>query len=76
MSDLTDAQTFYTAWKAAYLATASGKSYEINTGGSVRKLTRNDVDTAKKEMLFWKSEVTRLQSGQTSNRFKFITPIQ
>ena len=76
--NLTEATEFLTLWQAAYTALIGGKNYTINTGGTSRSLTRQDLDMAKREMMYWKNYVNQL--GKTNpnrgNRVKFIKPLR
>jgi len=73
-TDLEEATEFYELWKAAYRAVTSGQSYEINTGGSVRKLTRVDAAMTKTEMFYWKNEINKINTGRRGLGVKFGTP--
>ena len=57
-------EEFYVAFKAAYVALASGvKAYTINTSGSSRSVTRHDLPQVKKEMIYW----SKLRGGKQSS---------
>lgn len=73
---LTEVTEFYTEFKAAYLALISGKSYTINTGGTSRSLTRQDLSTVKKEMMFWKNEAEKINNDNSGIIKRFGTPAQ
>jgi len=49
---------------AAYRAALSGKSYSINTGGTSRNYTRQEVDKLLENYQYWQGEVQRLQGGR------------
>lgn len=58
--------------KAAYTALTSGvQSYEINTGGSVRKLTRMNLKDIKDELLYWQNEKLKNETDQSGLNVKF-----
>jgi hypothetical protein len=57
------------AWKAAYIATAGGVSYTINTGGTSRSLTRADATTCRTEYQYWQNQLD-IANGET-RRVKF-----
>ena len=75
---LAESTEFLTLWTAAYKAVIAGQSYSINTGGTSRSLTRNNLKEIKDEMMFWKNYVNQL--GETDptrgQRVKFITPME
>lgn len=58
--------------KAAYKAAASGKAYTINTGGTSRAITRNDLTVLRGEIKQWETERAQLVTG-TGIKTKFIT---
>lgn len=60
---LSEATEFYDLAKAAYMAAVEGKSYNINTGGTSRALTRQELETLKNEMLYWKKVIDNINSG-------------
>lgn len=57
---LAQAQAQLDAWLAASLATASSQSYAIDVEGNRRQLTRADASEIRKQIDFWRGEVTRL----------------
>jgi hypothetical protein len=66
-------------WGKAYMNLASGmSSYEIDTGGSKRKVTRYDIAEVKSEWMTWLRRKCELeQTGKISSgiRVKYIKPI-
>lgn len=62
MATLAEAQAQLAAWEAASLATSSGKSYTIDTGGINRQLTRNNADEIVAMINHW----TLLRIGDNS----------
>jgi hypothetical protein len=73
---LTEAQEFLTLYTDAYKAIVSGKSYSINTGGTSRSLTRQDLEEIEAKMFYWKNYVRQLGESNPNrgNRIKFIKP--
>lgn len=72
---LTQAQTNVDALNEAYLAIVQGgASYEISTGGTVRKFTRLDLKTIRSELKFWCQQVQTL-SGKAPTNIRFVTHI-
>lgn len=71
---LAEKQEFRDAYKAAYLATASGKEYTLSTGGTSRTVKREDSEKMRQEYLFWDGEVTKAEAGNSGIKTKFITP--
>lgn len=57
---LAEATEMRQLWLDAYKAISTGKNYSINTGGSLRTLTRQDVDEARREFFFWDEQVDLL----------------
>lgn len=70
---LAQAQSYLDELKRAYFACMSGKSYTINTGGTSRSLTRNNLKELREEMVFVEQEIKSLESGRSVN-IKYITP--
>jgi hypothetical protein len=50
-------------WLDAEEAIALGQSYEIDTGGSKRRLDRADLSLVLKEITFWETKVNNLERG-------------
>ena len=59
--------------KAAYRAVMTGKSYTINTGGTSRSITRNNLSELRDEIVFVESEIQTMETGSGLN-VKYITP--
>jgi hypothetical protein len=57
---LVQAQAQLDAWLAASLAVATSQSYEITVEGNTRKLSRADAGEIRRQIDFWRVEVTRL----------------
>lgn len=64
MATLSEAQAQLTAWEAASLATAEGRSYAIGD----RQLTRNDASDILKMIGHWQSVVNSLTAAQSGSR--------
>jgi uncharacterized protein with PIN domain len=69
----TEAQQYLDKLKEAYFACMSGKSYTINTGGTSRSLTRNNLKELREEMTFVEQEILAFRNGRSVN-VKYITP--
>lgn len=70
----TQAETFYEALKAAYLALCSGvEEYTYNAGGSSRTFRRADITVIRKEMEYWEGRVSR-EAGN-SQRTRYFLPV-
>ncbi len=61
---LAQAQEHLLVWLNADKALASGQEYEIDTGGSRRKLTRVDADEIRKNIQYWSGQVAQLTDGR------------
>lgn len=70
--DLQTAQTHLNSWLAADLAISQGQEYEIDTGGTRRKLKRVDAATIKKNIDYWRGLVSKLQSGSGKPKMKLV----
>ena len=57
---LVQAQAQLDAWLAASLAVAQSQSYMIEVEGNRRQLTRTDAGEIRRQIDFWRIEVTRL----------------
>jgi hypothetical protein len=68
------AETNLSKWIAADEALASGVAmYEIDVGGSRRKLTRVNAEEITKKIDYWMKWVNRLSSGRTGGpRFRSV----
>lgn len=69
---LATAQSQLTAWLAASAAAAGNQSYEIDTGGTRRKLTRADAAEIRQQIIFWQNIVaraTRKQNRRGNTRY-------
>lgn len=62
MWTLVEAKEYLQVWVSASLAVATGQSYKIGR----RELTRANLSEIKKMIDFWRSEVSRLESGRKS----------
>lgn len=69
---LEQAQEHLTAWLAADRAVASGQEYEIDTGGSRRKLKRTDSKTIRDNIAYWSGMVSQLMSGSRAPKMKLV----
>lgn len=69
---LETAQTHLNSWLAADLAISQGQEYEIDTGGTRRKLKRVDAATIKKNIDYWRGLVSKLQSGSGKPKIKLV----
>jgi hypothetical protein len=68
---LATAQAQLTAWLAASIAVASNQAYEIQSGDSMRRLTRADAAEIRSQIVFWQNMVARLmrkQAGRSRTR--------
>jgi hypothetical protein len=61
-------------WLAANLAVASGQAYEIEMGGTKRKLTRVNSKEILEQIKFWSKEIALLESGQKGIQTKYVIP--
>jgi hypothetical protein len=59
--------------KSAYTSAISGKNYTINTGGTSRSVTRNDIVSLLNQIEYWQLEKSKLD-GDSGIPTKFITP--
>lgn len=57
-------------WLAAEAAVATGQEYRIGT----RFLRRADLKTIREQILFWKRELDKLESGQRGARVMRVVP--
>lgn len=57
------------AWLDAELAVSTGQAYKIGT----RQLTRADVSEIRKQIIFWRNEVNKLQ-GKGPRRVIRVVP--
>ena len=71
--DLAELDEIILDLKTAYKNVVTGKGYTINTGGTVRAVTRQDGDWLKKELQYWTNERKKLVSGQRGIKTKFGT---
>ena len=62
------AEAQLSAWIAASTAAASGQSYEIEVGGSRRKLTRADAAEIRAQITFWDGKVKQLSPAGVGGR--------
>lgn len=69
---LETAQIHLNSWLAADLAISQGQEYEIDTGGTRRKLKRVDAATIKKNIDYWRGLVSKLQSGSGKPKMKLV----
>lgn len=74
----TEIKEFIDLWTDAYKALTTGKSYSINTGGSSRSLTRQDLKLVREELQYWQGELKKLETASQNRglRVKFITPLR
>jgi len=56
----------------AYKASISGKSYEINMGGTVVKLTRNSPKEIKEQIEYLDIQIRQIQRGNQRTAKKVI----
>lgn len=64
--DLTTAQTHLDAWLAADIAVSGGQEYEIETGGSRRRLKRSDAQKIRENIDYWQGWVNKLTASATT----------
>lgn len=69
---LQQAQEHLAAWLAADKAVATGQEYEIETGGTRRRLKRADAKYIQERINYWSKMVTQLTSGRSGMRTKLI----
>lgn len=55
-------------WMEAEEAVATGQSYTIDVGGSVRTLTRVNAAEIRERIEYWETRVAELEAGQESRR--------
>ncbi len=67
---LTEAQSFYTQAKTAYISALGGDTYTISTGGSSRSFKRQSIKELKEQMEYWASEVDRLSLTDTGMKIR------
>lgn len=67
---LETAQEHLNTWLEASKAVATGQSYRIGT----RSLERANLKEIQEQILFWRNEVARLQSGRTGRRVMRVVP--
>ena len=63
--DLTTAQTHLDAWLAADIAVSNNQEYEIETGGSRRRLKRSDAQKIRENIDYWQGWVNKLTLAAT-----------
>lgn len=71
---LEDAKTRLEAWLAADLAVSQGQSYEVDTGGTRRKLSRVDAAEIRTQINYWAGWVNRLERGKSGPVIRLAVP--
>jgi hypothetical protein len=73
---LTIAQAALDRWVAADVALATSQSYEIETNGTRRKLTRADAVEVRHNITFWDGKVRELTTaaGGGRRRIRYLVP--
>lgn len=71
---LEQAETQLAAWLAADQATARGQSYQIDTAGGRRSMTRADAIEIRKNIVYWNRMVNSLSRGG-GLRVRFGVPV-
>ena len=61
----TTTEKYFRLFGDAYESAIIGKSYTINTGGSSRTFTRQDLPFLKTELLYWEKGRSLDPSGET-----------
>ncbi len=69
--DINTAKTHLQAWLEAELAVSTGQSYKIGS----RQLDRADLAEIRKQILFWRNEIAKLEAGDKGpNRVIRVVP--
>lgn len=63
------------ALKIALISAIKGKSYTINTGGTSRSYSRNDIQQLKTEIQYWENQKEKNENSSRGIPTKFITGI-
>jgi hypothetical protein len=63
-------------WLAASTAIAAKQSYEIDTGGTRRKLTLADAQQVRENIAYWQNMVTQLTPAAAGGRrrIRYVVP--
>lgn len=69
---LAEAEAKLAIYEAALDTVAAGRAYSIESGGSSRSLTRQDLDEIRKTIDWLEGKITKLQATAGGNRVSYV----